>query len=320
MRGGIDEALSKNCKISGESMNDNEEKITVASLETQDPESTFRADLQALGKASEEALRFSLPNISEITTSISSMMESWKEKFIEVYKPILEIKAFVETLQQFASTISEAVASFSIPTISEERKQELLANHRLWGTFGWTWFMDEPMNFYDDAPLSMEDANAKVKALCSTQGVNKIFDDLHKRKIKKEDLESAIYCYRNRQYKACSLMLFGLIDAKLIREQPKSKKEWRKVGKNAVKYLQEHSEEAQKITLYSMLHFANLIACLETFFERGDDFSQEPTTINRNFITHGMNRRSVRQRDCIQLFLLLNNLTYVLERDNRLSK
>ena len=35
--------------------------------------------------------------------------------------------------------------------------------------------------------------------------------------------------------------------------------------------------------------------------------------LNRNYIDHGMNRKNVRKKDCIQLFLLLYNLCIVLE-------
>ena len=53
----------------------------------------------------------------------------------------------------------------------------------------------------------------------------------------------------------------------------------------------------------------------QMLFEKANDFMREPDTLNRNYIGHGMNRRSVRKRDCIQLFLALNNLMEFLDTE-----
>lgn len=270
-------------------------------------------DLSLLSTMAKIAETFQIGH--EIANTITSTFESFAASFTKAYDFSTDIKSLGEVLIQFATAISEAVAEIHIPSISEERKQELLANHKQWGTWGWTWFPYESINFYDVLPLSINEANKKVRPLYSPRATDFLFDDLRKKSIKKEDLEAAIFCYKNRQYKACALILFSVIDAKLIRNQPMSKNrnEWRKVGGKAIKYLDERAKESLNLqTFYIMLHYANLIACLETLFQNGGDFMQEPLTINRNFISHGMSRRSVRQRDCIQLFLLLYNLTYVL--------
>lgn len=175
------------------------------------------------------------------------------------------------------------------------------------------------MSFYDNPPTDMKDANAKVKHLCTMQGMESIFSQLREQKINHEDLESAIFCFRNKQYKACALMLLGLIDAKLIRVQSRSKGK-RKVGASAVQQLKTRFEEnREEQVFYTMLFCSNLFACLETIFAYGNDFKDEPNIINRNFVDHGMNRRRIRKRDCIQLFLVLNNLMYFLSKDVVLS-
>ena len=65
--------------------------------------------------------------------------------------------------------------------------------------------------------------------------------------------------------------------------------------------------------LYHMLYATGLLSCLNTFFADGNDFRHEPDVINRNFIDHGMNRRRVRKKDCIQLFVALYDLIEFLE-------
>lgn len=249
----------------------------------------------------------------EVYDSMRSIFENWRSiatKTQEIYKNIVPA---IEIFQQSLASIANIIAGISIPSLSEERKQEILESHLQWGQLGWTWFQDAPIDFYDNPPVDIRDADAKVKHLCSMQGMESIFNQIREQKINHEDLESAIFCFQNKQYKACALMLFGLIDAKLIRKQPKSEKR-RPAGATAIKKIKGQFEEKKaEQAFYTMLCFANLIACLETFFADGNDFKIEPFTINRNFVDHGMNRRRVRKRDCIQLFLALNNLLYCLE-------
>lgn len=230
----------------------------------------------------------------------------------DIYKNMVPV---LEVFQQTLASIANAIAGISIPSLSEERKQEILESHLQWGKLGWSWFQDASMDFYDDPPVDIRDANAKVKHLCSLQGLESIFDQLREQKINHEDLESAIFCFRNRQYKACALMLFGLIDAKLIRVQPRGNGT-RMVGAGAVRQLKTQFEGSKdKQVFYTMLFCSNLFACLETIFAYGNDFKNEPNIINRNFVDHGMNRKRIRKRDCIQLFLVLNNLMLFLSED-----
>ena len=103
-------------------------------------------------------------------------------------------------------------------------------------------------------------------------------------------------------------MLFGMIDAKLIRNQTTIGK-YRPVGGKAAKRLKsKYEQENDKYGFVSMLRFANLFSCLETVFAGGENFTNEPTVINRNYVNHGMNQQPVLKRDCIQLFFILDNL------------
>lgn len=134
-------------------------------------------------------------------------------------------------------------------------------------------------------------------------------------KIKKDDLAEAIHCYKNGYYKSCALILFGLIDAKLIRKQSKGSGKRRKTGATAMKIIKEKVEQETNInkTLFYLLDFLTLTSCIYTLFADGNDFTDEPVTINRNFVNHGMSTKRVRKRDCVQLFLVLYNLVSCLD-------
>lgn len=96
-----------------------------------------------------------------------------------------------------------------------------------------------------------------------------------------------------------------------------NEKKYRSVGVNAVREIEKKHQEKQ--ALYELLNYVNLLACLKTVFANANDFRREPSVINRNFVDHGMTNRNVRKRDCIQLFLLLNNFVDTFEKNNKLD-
>lgn len=246
------------------------------------------------------------------------------EEIVEILRPALEslstiilevssaIAPALENIQDALSSFAQAIINLQTPDISEERKAEMIASYKRWGELGWTFFPDAPLSCFEDFPVSIEMANREMKPFCNAREMNVVFEELQRQNIKKEDLESAIFCYQHRQYKACALVICGILDAKMIRRQ-KPEEKYRPVGKSAVKRLraQFEYENGEKLFL-SLLFCVNLFSYLETVFANGNDFKEEPPVVNRNFISHGMNRRTVRQRDCIQLFLALNNLTHFL--------
>lgn len=143
--------------------------------------------------------------------------------------------------------------------------------------------------------------------LCKTKG------------IKKSDLEEAIFDFRHKKYKSCSMITFSMIDSKLIRFQrdedrnPKTMRRYS--GKKAAEKLQKHIQDEQNIEqkFFLLLVCENLFMCIQKVFEDGDDFKNQPAVINRNFIDHGMLTRGVVRKDCVQLFLLFYNLIEFLD-------
>jgi len=267
---------------------------------------TMKSDLKHIVDGIAQSFSFA----RELANTIRPALENFAKMAQELSAVI---KPIVEAVQQASASFAKAIADFQIPTITEERKQELIASYKKWGEYGWTLCPDAPFDCFDELPVSIEAANAVMMPLCSKHEMQQLFDELRGQRIKKEDLDAAILCYNNRQYKACALILFGIIDAKLIRKQKRGEK-YRPSGSKAAKRLREQFEGADnEKLLFTMLLCVNLFTCLETLFANADDFKVEPATINRNFVSHGMTRRPVRQRDCIQLFLALYNLMLFFE-------
>lgn len=220
---------------------------------------------------------------------------------------------------QMASVVSklyDVISNIQIPTISEEEKKQLLDSNLAWGKLGWTYIPSMPIGMFDTPPTNLAEANNLAMQYCNADEMNYLFQELQKWKLNHRDLESAIFCFQNRQYKACALLLCGLIDSKMIRIQKTDPKRRRDVGSRAVRKMKDRYDDSGEKLLAEALFAYNLIAYLETLFGNGNDFKAEPEMLNRNFIGHGMNRRAVRKRDCIQLFLALNNLMHFLDLEN----
>jgi hypothetical protein len=281
--------------------------------------------IDMLGKQLTDAMRPVLENYNQLIKNIdfsglyrfqelvNKMRPAWLDAIDGITRTTQMIANAVQPFQQIAASITEAVSKITIPTISQEEKELWEQNYKKWGEIGWPVLPNAPFNFFNGFPEDTKTANKLAMQFCDTKSMDKLFKELHEQDIKKADLDSAIFCYKSKQYKACALMIFCLIDSKMIKLQPKTER--REVGLRATKKLNVHLDEKLSKTHFfiSALYQINLMTCLGTYFANGNNFIKEPDTINRNFVNHGMNVRTVRKRDCIQLFIALNNLLEFLD-------
>ena len=290
---------------------------------------------QFSNECSKNIMKAMQPTISMIEQMNRNINLSWindVQRIVNLYQPAIndailqvakvaqrtaEILAPIQkVIQQYTNSFANIISNIQIPTYSEEQKKILIESYKTWGSMGWSVIPHAPLKLFNSVPDTIKEADKIALQYFDKDGMEHLFSNLKKKRIKKEDINSAIYCFENKQYKACALLLFGIIDAKLIRLQSIRKTEKRrKVGGKAVKELETKYREKmdEEYFLYHMLYATGLLSCLNTFFADGNDFRQEPDVINRNFIDHGMNRRRVRKKDCIQLFVALYDLVEFLE-------
>lgn len=245
------------------------------------------------------------------------------ERFSEIAKAIgsaivklnsIDFSGIISSFSSWQASIAETLANIQIPTVSEERKQELIESHRRWGSYGWTF--NPVANFdtlFDIAPESKAEADKAAIKLCSPKQMERIFVVIKERpRTKKDDFEEAVFDFHQKKYKSCALVLLTLIDAQLIRLQKKSQK--RAVGKGAVRAAKERAlTDVGPDMLFTALFYSNIFSCLEVLFEKGNNFVVQPNVMNRNFLDHGMLRRKVTRKDCVQLFLLYYNMLELLD-------
>jgi len=129
-------------------------------------------------------------------------------------------------------------------------------------------------------------------------------------------LQEAKFCFDNKKYKACVMILFSMIDARLIRLSAKQGREkQRPSGNRAANRLIEHIKQKYDDAnyLFIVLRLAGLQACYDCIFAGGNDFKQQVPTINRNFIDHGMRWKRVTKTECIQVLLLYHETIKLLD-------
>ena len=74
------------------------------------------------------------PFKNSVLGQMQELVEVWKQAFSVKY----DFSELSESARRMSEIISESVRRLRIPTLSEERKQELIEAHKLWGSYGWT--------------------------------------------------------------------------------------------------------------------------------------------------------------------------------------
>lgn len=206
------------------------------------------------------------------------------------------------------SSLTEQFKRIPLVSISEERKLKLISSFQRWGEYGWTIIPTASFALYSVIPASRTEANKMALHECTKSTIERLFRSTAKMKhCKNSDFSEAVFDFEHKKYKSCALVLFALIDAKLIRIQRTSdlKGKRRDVGVRAVDKARCRADErTEEYMLLTILNHTNLFACLDAMFGSGNDFKRQPEIINRNFIDHGMLTRKVTRLDCLQLFFL----------------
>ncbi len=258
-------------------------------------------DIPDMSKHIQNSLRIQQSIIQSLKPALERLASVQAEMVINE----LNTQALSAAVQALNDKLLQVAAAISFSTVSDAEKTELLENYRQWGRYGWTAHPSAVPKCFYAIPDNSKTAHKQMQVFLSKTYSDRLFSLLRKNLNKANDLESAIFCYNNRQYKACALLLFSMIDSEIIHFQTNVQRP--DVGTRAIKYVKQKAEEYDEGAFIFVLHYANIISCLETLFESGHNFVKEPATINRNYICHGMSQRPVRKRDCYQLFLLLYN-------------
>lgn len=227
---------------------------------------------------------------------------------------------FIENLSKIGNKVIELISIINVPQISDERKKHLIESYSSWGEYGWTVLPFSAIGFFNDCPKTLEEADKIALKELNKENTQRLFNFLRNTKgVRKSDLEEAIFDFENKKYKSCAMVLYSIIDSKLIRlqkdEDRNPKNNNRFSGNTAANKLRKRIEQETDVesTLFLLLSHKNLFSCIDKMFEYGDDFKVQPALANRHFLDHGMLTKNVRRKDCIKLFLLLYNFSEYIE-------
>lgn len=232
-----------------------------------------------------------------------------------IQKAMAPLNELSESIAKIQAQFQSVFVDIHIPSFDEEWLQERRVSYEKWGEYGWTSITWAKLKFFYTVPDTQAEADAKALSCCDEEQIEGLLTELlEKTETDKSDLTEAIDDYRSKHYKSCVCILFSLIDGILIRSMKKDKKR-RPHGYIAAKKLNERIKDAEEFKgmVFHLLAWAGVLAAINSFFKDGDDFKEQPTVLGRNWLAHGMLNRPVTRKDCIQLFLLLDNLFRIKE-------
>lgn len=247
-----------------------------------------------------------LQSFAEKINSVISLYADNASKIIGAFSFTLD--SFAKISEYLLSDISDLISSIGISKYSKAEKKRLINVYKQWGKFGWTIPPNSCIDSFNNCPETLLKADKYALRFCTRNEMNELFLALESLCKRKRDVREAVKCYNNKHYKACALILFSLIDSRIIRLQGKSGKYG--VGIGAVANFKEVAKEktTDEGKLFLALCYENIFSCLFAMFEDTNNFTKEQNIINRNYLDHGMSCKIVRKKDCIKLFLLLYNM------------
>lgn len=245
---------------------------------------------------------------------LASFNENLMKVFSETVTPVIE--SLDEIIQRVVKAVTKPIEEKEILEVADKRFQENKKAVCKWGFYGWTLPPEPDADFFLSYPTSQADADKQMNRFCSNKALQNLWSMTRKlSSCKKSDFDEAVFAFEQKKYKSCVLLLFSLIDAKLIRFQKKSHDGSQiQVGTGAIHYFEKRYQDEYTVDfpLLPNLLFFNTLVCLREIYKRYPNFGNMPHIVNRHFVAHGMSTKPVRKKDCIQLFYLYFNLLELL--------
>lgn len=228
--------------------------------------------------------------------------------FMDVFKND-EVKRFLSIQQKLLASIKEE-AHFL------EQKPNIKEKISAIGILGWTALPGTKFESYLDCPTNTSQmADDYFMKLMDDNAVKALFSEIMEISDETDDVNEAIHDYNDGRYKSSTMVMFGLIDAILIKSNDNELQGKRYVPQKwGTKFYIDIKNEIR----FHDLHLTGITEALMEFFDNKKKFSYSEHVINRNVLVHGMLRRKVSKKDCLQVFLLYRNLLkYIIDVKER---
>lgn len=210
--------------------------------------------------------------------------------------------------QEIAKNLSEGLTVFS-----EKLKEALgdgIKGYEEWGKYGWSFSPSISWDLFKNAPASHEYANNVMAEYMTDEEIDSMVYALKVVDADIEELNEALSCYNQGMYKACALLLFGIIENKTYRFGYLNEKKKVKTG---LTFAKQHKIEKQydSFTLQGVL--VNITETIKKIYSHGNDFKENMNIINRNYLAHGMSKRNISKLECFQVWCLAYSTLVLLD-------
>lgn len=214
---------------------------------------------------------------------------------------------------EMLKAISKSLDELSETLINCGCNPEHIESYKQWGEYGWSISPQVNSKYFLSKPLSLDDADEKMRKFCIIENIDEIKKVLYNHDLNKEDLETAQFCYENKQYKLCAMLLFSMIDCQLINKKyfgkDKDDNPYLKTGFGAIMKLKAGGDKTFDENHFLLfLQYKLIIHGLMSLFAGAANFENEPEIINRNFLMHGKSTKLITNTDCYKLWSALYSL------------
>lgn len=239
-----------------------------------------------------------------LSTKVSNEFEKTpiKEQVSDIYSALNRLSIIMA--ESFdVSKITENISNVFDDFIKSVRDiyGDGVFGYEKWGEYGWTYCPSLNYDMFNIAPANVEEANKTMEQFLSNEELEKIRYALEVAEADQDELDEAFQCFCEEKYKACSLLLFGIIDKHLYGFGFKNDSKTKILtGKGAADKLDE--TVCHDYTIYVML--TNIVSAIKKIFKNGNDFKKDMQIINRNYISHGQSRRKISKLECFQVWCL----------------
>jgi len=248
-------------------------------------------------KTNESPYVFSLKDSKE-------KMDSLKSSLAELVMEMTKLYNTQEIMEGIRVSVSELI------TTIKEVYGDGINGYERWGEYGWTYCPSLDFEMFKNAPESFEEASKRMERFLSNNEIDKICFALNKTEANAEEIQEAYYCFCEEKYKACALILFGIIDNKIYRYGLLNKGS--KVALGA-QFAKKYCKQKQYDDLICEGIFVNILKSIETIFAYGDNFTNKMIIINRNYLSHGMAKRNISKTECFQVWCLTYSVWVLLD-------
>lgn len=227
----------------------------------------------------------------------------------EASRPLLqlleneEVRHFIATYQEALKKIEKEERFWGMQPRIKEKISEI-------GQYGWTALPGTQFESYLECPTdTQQETDDFFMRKLNDNTVQDLFSEIEAITDEPDDISEAILDYKDERYKSSAMILFALIDAILIKSNDNKLKgrkdipqEWgNKFFLNIEKGIRFHD-----------IHLVGITTSLNELFRSWEKFIYPEHIINRNVLDHGMLRRKVTKKDCLQIFLLYRNMVKLI--------